>query len=128
MSLKKIIEQANKDHLERALLTQIRMYGLPEGQAQFRAVPGRKWAWDRAWPELRLLVEVQGGIMSSKVKGADGLVRVMGHNSISGILRDHEKHNAATLEGWYVLYANTKTINDASFVQTLARYITKRQV
>jgi len=125
MSFSETMKKENKDHLERALLTQIRMYGLPEGVAQFRAVPGRKLAWDRAWPELRLLVEVQGGIMSSKVKGADGLVNVMGHNSISGILRDHEKHNAATLEGWYVLYANTKTINDASFVQTLARYINK---
>lgn len=124
-----IAAKAKRESLEQSLLTQIRQYGLPEGVPQYRAVPGRRWAWDRSWPEYRLLVEVQGGITSSKVKGPDGYTsKVMGHNSISGILRDHEKHNAATLLRWFVIYANTITIRDGSAIKAIADFINKRDM
>ena len=61
-------------------------------EQQFRYVPGRKFAADFAWPDARLLVEVQGGIYSGEA-----------HGSISGIKADIERLNLATLNGYRLL-------------------------
>lgn len=79
--------------LERALAFQIRAKGLPEPQTEFLAIPGRKFRFDFAYPDQRLLVEVQGSIWK---KG--------GHNTGTGMLRDMEKNNLAILNGWSILY------------------------
>ena len=61
-------------------------------ERQYRYVPGRKFAADFAWPDARLLVEVQGGIYSGEA-----------HGSISGIKADIERLNLATLNGYRLL-------------------------
>jgi len=82
---------------------------LPRPQRQFRAVPGwldhlhwrrlrkprsRAWVADFAWPEARVIVEIQGGTW---MKG------VAGHSSGAGIRRDCEKAMAAQVSGWVFL-------------------------
>ena len=52
----------------------------------------RKFKFDFAYPELKIAIEIEGGVFT---KGA--------HGSISGILRDIEKYNLAVLNGWSVL-------------------------
>ena len=52
----------------------------------------RKWRWDFAWPEVRLAIEIQGGIWA---KG--------GHSSGKGITRDCEKFGAAAILKWHVI-------------------------
>ena len=88
----------NRD-LELELLAQIRMINLPEPVREYRAIPGRRFRFDFAWPDRNLLCEVQGAIF---VKG--------GHSTGVGIMRDHEKHNLAVLQGYRIIYANSKTI------------------
>jgi len=69
-------------------------FDLPNPQPEFRFHKTRKWRFDYAWAEHKIALEVEGGIYA---KGRRG-----GHTSISGMLRDIEKYNEATLLGWRV--------------------------
>jgi very-short-patch-repair endonuclease len=73
---------------------------LPEPATEYRFHPRRKWRFDVAWPDYQLAVELHGGLWSG---GA--------HARPRGIQRDLEKHNAAMLLGWKVLYFSTDDLN-----------------
>ena len=100
----------NKSDLEEALATQMKQVGLPAPVRQFKAIPGRKFKFDFAWVEQKLLAEVQGAIW----KGGEG-----GHSSGVGIMRDHEKNNLAVINGWRVLYVNGNTIRSGEAVDMI---------
>ena len=68
---------------------------------QYRIVPGRRYAWDYAFPAQRVAVELHGGLHSN---GA--------HVRAHGVQRDMAKANAATLAGWRVLYFSTDDLED----------------
>lgn len=53
--------------------------------------PSRKWAFDFAWPDQRVAVEIEGGTL---VKGR--------HTRAVGYEADCEKYNAAVTLGWRV--------------------------
>lgn len=91
----------NRSELERMLAWQIKAAKLPLPKEQFRAVPGRRWAWDLAWPECHILLEINGGTWG---KG--------GHSTGTGIERDYEKANAATLLGWHCFSVTTNMVRD----------------
>ncbi len=75
--------------------------GIPP-QPEFKFHPTRKWKFDYAFPEQQIAVEVEGGIYGYKDKS--GKFKSRGaHSSITGIKRDIEKYNAATVLGWKVL-------------------------
>jgi very-short-patch-repair endonuclease len=67
---------------------------------EFKAIPGRKFAFDFAEPTSRVLIEIQGGIWT---KG--------GHSSGTGISRDCEKSRLAQLHGWCVFAFTAADIN-----------------
>lgn len=79
---------------------QLRAAGI-KYQREYKAIEGRRFRWDFAIEHLKILLEVQGGIW---VKG--------GHSSGSGIERDTEKLNLATVRGWSVLQVVRKQIED----------------
>ena len=68
--------------------------GLPEPVTEHKFHSSRKWRLDIAWPHHRIGLEVEGGVYTG---GA--------HGSVSGILRDIEKYNAATVLDWHILRA-----------------------
>jgi hypothetical protein len=70
--------------------------GLPAPQAEYRFHSVRKWRFDRAWPEIRLALEI------------DGTGR---HNTVAGMANDDEKINEAIIQGWAVLRVNAKLIS-----------------
>lgn len=80
--------------------------GLPQPEAEVRFDKIRKYRFDYAYPNIKLAIEIEGGIYSRQ-----------SHGSITGILRDIEKYNLATMLGWRVLriindqYAKKGTIN-----------------
>lgn len=80
-------------HLETKLANQLEAAGLPGPIREFQAIPGRRFRFDFAWPEKKLLVEVQGAVW---VQG--------GHSTGTGITRDAEKLNLATLAGFRCLH------------------------
>ena len=94
--------------LEAKLRLQLRALGLPEPLAEYMAIPGRKFRWDGAWPEKRVLYEVQGGIWH---KG--------GHSTGAGITRDCEKHNLAALHGWRDFLFTAAMVDDLSAARML---------
>ena len=105
-----------KRDLESELLFQIRAVGLPEPIREYAAIPGRRFRFDFAWMDECLLVEVQGAIF---VKG--------GHSSGVGIMRDHEKHNLATLAGWRIIYVNSATIDSGEAIAQIEKALEKER-
>ena len=100
----------SKSALEAELALQIRALGLPEPVREYQAITGRKFRFDFAWLEHRLLVEVNGGTYT---KGA--------HSTGRGIARDYEKCNLATLAGWRVLSFDGKSVKSGEAVETIRK-------
>lgn len=72
-------------------------------------LPRRKFELDLAWPGWRLGVEVEGSIWTG---GA--------HGRGTGIERDMEKANIATLEGWRILRVTTRQAKSGSCIPMIA--------
>ena len=94
--------------LEAELALQIKALGLPEPIREYQAIKGRKFRFDFAWLEHKLLVEVNGGTYT---KGA--------HSTGAGIARDYEKANLAQLAGWRVLLFDGKSVKDGTAVEVI---------
>ena len=100
--------------LEDALADQIRLAGLPSPERQAKLVPGRRFAFDLAWPAYRLSCEVQGGEWLPK--GA--------HTSGSGLRRDCQKQALALLQGYRTLTVTGSMVRDGealALVEALLR-------
>ena len=90
--------------LELELRGQLLMAGLTKGiEIEYRAIPGRRFRWDIAYPAAKLLVEIQGGVW-----------RKGGHTSGVGVTRDCLKANLATLLGFRCLSVTSNQIKDGS--------------
>ena len=100
----------SKSALEAELALQIRSLGLPEPVREYQAIKGRKFRFDFAWIEHRLLVEVNGGTYT---KGA--------HSTGRGIARDYEKANLAVLQGWRVLSFDGKAVKNGEAVEVIRK-------
>lgn len=87
-------EQPLGSSLERAFDTQwtrLAPSDAPAPVAQHRFTT-RKWAFDRAWPDHMVAVELDGGVWSGGR-----------HTRGQGYIDDCTKLNAATVRGWRVL-------------------------
>lgn len=100
--------------VESTLLYQLRLAGLPIPVSEYRAVPGRRYRFDFAWPDHRLLVEVQGGIWT-----------VSGHSTGKGITRDVEKLAAATIAGWRVLQVTSDHVRNGVALRWIQQAISQ---
>ena len=100
----------SKSTLEAELALQIRALGLPEPVREYPAIKGRKFRFDFAWLEHKLLVEVNGGTYT---QGA--------HSTGQGIRRDYEKSNLATLAGWRVLSFDGKSVKSGEAVEVIRK-------
>jgi very-short-patch-repair endonuclease len=92
------------------------MAGLPKPVTQFRAVRNRKFRWDFAWPEHRLLVEVNGGTWIGGM-----------HARGKGIRRDYEKANLAMLNGWQQMTFSSDQITDGKAIMLLRRFFEQQK-
>lgn len=68
---------------------------VPRPIQEFRWHHTRRWRFDFAWPELRLALEVEGGIWMEKGRRTTG----------SGFDADCGKYDQALIAGWRVLRA-----------------------
>ena len=94
--------------LEDIFAFQLDSAGLPEPIREYQAIKGRKFRFDFAWLEQRLLVEVNVGTYT---QGA--------HSTGQGIARDYEKANLAVLQGWRVLSFDGKAIKSGEAVEVI---------
>ena len=67
-------------------------FKIPAPIPEYRFCIERKWRIDYAWPELLIALEIEGGIWS---KGR--------HITPHGFLRDMEKYNKMSENGWLLL-------------------------
>jgi hypothetical protein len=98
---------------EDLLAFQIKAAGLPDPVRQYHYAPPRKLRADFAWPsppDLSLLVEVQGGIWGRKA-----------HGSVTGILADIDRLNAATMAGWRLLRVTPDMVKDGRALALITR-------
>jgi very-short-patch-repair endonuclease len=94
--------------VEEELLWQIQCAGLPIPEREYRFHPKRKWQSDFAWPNVRLIVEVEGGIY-----------RRGRHTRPAGYHKDCEKYNATTLMGWGLLRFTSDMVHDGTALRRI---------
>ena len=73
------------------------VFNLPTPVPQYRAIPGRRFRFDFAWPEHRLLVEIQEETAHGKWRKQS---------------QDAEKLNLAQMQGWIVLQFTGSMLRD----------------
>jgi very-short-patch-repair endonuclease len=72
----------------------------PQPVRQYRFHETRNFAFDFAWPEYKVAVEIEGGLFS----------RFSRHRSSVGYHNDCDKYNEATRLGWKLIRFTTKHI------------------
>lgn len=101
--------------LENTLLFQMSLMGLdPEREYKFH--PDRKFRADFAFPDRKLIIEVNGGIWMAK----------SGHSTGKGIQRDYQKANAAQLLGWTYLQYTAEEIESGTALQEIINFIREK--
>ena len=89
--------------------------GLPEPVAEHCWHPTRKFRADFAWPEHRIILEVEGGIWVSGKHGRG-----------SGIVKDIEKQNEAAALGWLYLRCQPKELLSVRTTEYIRQAIATR--
>lgn len=82
---------------------------------RFALVIERNWAFDFAWPALKLAVEVEGGT-----------ARLGRHTSQGGFMEDCHKYNSAALLGWTVLRGDSHMVRHRLLLTYVADFMAKR--
>ena len=88
-----------------------------EWWAEWPFHPTRKWRFDYACPELKIAIEVDGGIFTGGR-----------HSGGVGQLRDFEKGNAACAMGWYVFHTTPEDMHDLEFRKLVLEAIKARKM
>ncbi len=96
--LRRAIRRNRNERFENELAMQISSHGMPEPQREYFFAEPRKFRADFAWPQFRVLCEVQGGLWR---RGGGA------HSHPSNIQRDVEKQQHAALHGWFVVPVTT---------------------
>lgn len=99
-----------KSALEETFAFQLRAAKLFGFEREFKFHPVRRWRFDFAFPELKIGVEIQGGIF---VGGR--------HSRPMQMMADYEKMNHAQLDYWCVLQFGPHQIKDGSALAFLER-------
>ena len=105
-----VTRSASESHLEALLALQIRAAKLPEPVREFRFHPVRRWRYDFAWLDAKLLCDVQGGLY-----GQGRHVRAAGYEN------DAQKAAAAVLLGYRVLAVTAGMIRRGEALQLIDR-------
>ena len=101
--------------LEKELLIQIRCFKLEQPEVEFKFHHSRKWRSDFAWPEKKILVEVEGGHYSNgrHVRG-------------KGYSNDCEKYNEASLLGFTLIRVTSDHIKSGQAIEWISRAISSK--
>lgn len=87
-----------------------------EWWAEWPFHPTRKWRFDYACPELKIAIEVDGGIFTGGR-----------HSGGVGQLKDMEKMNNACALGWLVFHAQPEDMHDLALRKLILQAIELRK-
>ena len=91
MKAKKTSSEIQRDS-ELYFLINCNVYGLPKPDKEIKFLDTRRFRFDYGFRAQKVAVEVEGGVW---IQGR--------HTRGAGYVKDMEKYNLATLEGWKVL-------------------------
>ena len=97
-----------RSKLELTFARQISFAGLPDAVPEFKFHDERRWRADFAWPERKIIAEIEGGTRS-------GGRHVRG----DGFELDCEKYNAAALLGWLVFRFTGDMVRSGAALETI---------
>lgn len=113
-AVKKVVKvtshQKPVSEIEAIFDLQMRVEKLPKSQMNFQFDTSRGWMLDRAWPEYKLAVEI------------DGMV----HRIKDRFERDIEKFAFALIAGWTVLHVSGKNVHNRKGVEWLKQLMMQR--
>lgn len=98
------------------LTMQCKAVGLPAPTPEFKFHETRKWRVDYAWPEIKLAVEIEGGVFMAGR-----------HSRGAGFRNDLEKYNTLTIMGWSLLRFLPEQIKQGIAISTIERYFNERR-
>lgn len=117
-ALKPKTKSSDKTKLQAAKLAQeveINLIGLPVYEKEVRFHPVRKWRFDYAWTELKIALEIHGGVFTNGR-----------HTRGKGFTEDKVKMNTAQLLGWIVIEATTKQVKDGQMLNWINKALELR--
>lgn len=100
---------------KQALIFQLKALKLPPWQTEYRFHATRLWRFDIAFPELKLAIEVEGGLY---VQGR--------HSRGAGAEADMDKYGEAFALGWSVLRVSPRKVKSGAAVMWVERAIRDR--
>jgi very-short-patch-repair endonuclease len=108
----KTIAQAKRQAKEEKFRGMLRTRELRQPDREWRFHPTRKWAFDYAWPEQRLALEVEGGAF---MRGGGR------HNRGTGFRADCEKYSEGAVCGWRILRVLPEQLTTYFTIDLIAR-------
>jgi very-short-patch-repair endonuclease len=103
------MKKKSNDIIARILANQT---GIP-WTTEYKFHPVRKWRFDYANPDLKIAVEVEGGIWTNGR-----------HTTGSGFAGDMVKYNEAVVLGWHLLRFTPDQMTKTDTYETIRRLIT----
>jgi very-short-patch-repair endonuclease len=97
---KRTISREVKHDYKAEFEQQLSLVGI-QFEREFYFAQSRKWRSDWRIQGTKILIEFEGGLFKK---------RAAGHSSVTGILRDIEKYNAAAIAGWLVIRITPKHV------------------
>lgn len=86
---------------------------------QFKFCDTRRWQTDFAWPEKKILVEIEGGIWRRDRFGN----WAGAHSHPLNILRDIEKYNHMALLGYRLFRFSDRELKDGSAIEMMRKVL-----
>jgi len=118
----KLTRQSQKEKHELAFLFLVHTAKLREPEREYRFHPKRLWRLDFAWPDLKIGVEIEGGLWRKDKHGN----WAGAHSHPTNIQRDIEKSNALVLLGWSLLRFSEREIKSTEAIQNVKSLILQK--
>lgn len=83
---------SKKAHVGAVFLGTLECFGIPRPEVEYRFHPKRRWRCDYAWPDYKVILEVEGGVWTGGR-----------HTRGAGFIGDMEKYNEAAADGWRLI-------------------------
>ena len=87
-------------------------HGIERPEIEYRFNPKRRWRADYAWPDYKVMLEVEGGVWTGGR-----------HVTGTGFLNDMEKYNEAAADGWRLIRCTPSDLLKLGTVQLIARVL-----
>jgi hypothetical protein len=118
------LNKASEDKVDPIFAAMLRVAELPQPKPEHRFSSERRFRFDYAWIDRCVALEVEGGIYGGRRCPVCKRPSARGHSSITGIKRDIEKYNLATVLGWRVIRCLSTEFHSDKTIEILKKVLT----